>query len=334
MKGNNAIFATVIALLVTFIVVYDVNAKVVTIIDGDRKAKMVTFQKDVDKLLEEAEIQLGEADKVMPDIKAPLRENMEIVIKRAVPVWLAVEGKEQRYMSAADTVKDVLEELDIQVGEEDIVTPRPSTPVKEGIHIKVVRVTHKIEVNEREIPYKTVIRDNNSMYKGIEKVLKKGYNGKVREEIRVTYHDGKEVDREIVDSKIIKEPQDEIVERGTKDSLITSRGEVRFKKAMYMVSTAYSATYEDTGKKPGEEGFGITRSGTRVRPGVVAVDPRVIPLGTKLYIKSLDGTSDYGFASAEDTGGAIKGNKIDLYFESPADAKKYGRRKVLVYILE
>ena len=67
---------------------------------------------------------------------------------------------------------------------------------------------------------------------------------------------------------------------------------------------------------------------------IVAVDPKVIPLGTKLYIQSLDGTKDYGFAIAEDTGGAIKGNKIDLFFESSEQVYKFGRRKVKVYILK
>ena len=66
----------------------------------------------------------------------------------------------------------------------------------------------------------------------------------------------------------------------------------------------------------------------------MAVDPRVIPLGTRLYVQSLDGSSDYGFAVAEDTGGAIKGNKIDLFFETAEQVRQFGRRRVKVYILD
>lgn len=69
-------------------------------------------------------------------------------------------------------------------------------------------------------------------------------------------------------------------------------------------------------------------------PGVVAVDPRVIPLGTRLYIASTDGTADYGYALPGDTGGAIKGNKIDLFFSTASQVRQFGRRNVTVYILD
>ena len=102
-----------------------------------------------------------------------------------------------------------------------------------------------------------------------------------------------------------------------------------------MTATAYTADYASTGKKPGDKYYGVTASGTRVRPGVVAVDRNVIPLGTKLYIQSTtNGRADYGYAVAEDTGGAIKGNKIDLYFETSKEVKSFGSRTVHVYVLE
>ena len=95
-----------------------------------------------------------------------------------------------------------------------------------------------------------------------------------------------------------------------------------------MVASAYDLSYESTGKRPGDKYFGITASGTKARPGVVAVDPSVIPLGTRLYVEG------YGFAVAEDTGGAIKGNRIDLFYENRKQALNYGMRKVKVYILK
>lgn len=101
-----------------------------------------------------------------------------------------------------------------------------------------------------------------------------------------------------------------------------------------MEATAYDLSYQSTGKRPGDRGYGITASGMKAGPGVVAVDPKVIPLGTKLYIESMDSTKDYGYAVAGDTGGAIKGNRIDLFFHSAGDVRQFGRRNVRVKILK
>jgi 3D (Asp-Asp-Asp) domain-containing protein len=91
---------------------------------------------------------------------------------------------------------------------------------------------------------------------------------------------------------------------------------------MEMIATAYTQSVEEGTSD------GITKSGVPVERGIVAVDPRVIPLGTKLYIEG------YGDAVALDIGGAIKGNRIDLFMESKKDAFEWGRRKVNVYIIE
>lgn len=101
-----------------------------------------------------------------------------------------------------------------------------------------------------------------------------------------------------------------------------------YSRVITMNSSAYTAGYESTGKKPGDKGYGITASGMKARKGVVAVDPRVIPLGTRLYIPG------YGEAIAADKGSAIKGNKIDLFYASKSAALKHGRRTVKVYVLD
>ena len=102
-----------------------------------------------------------------------------------------------------------------------------------------------------------------------------------------------------------------------------------------MVATAYEAGFQSTGKRPGDKGYGITASGARAKRGTVAVDPRVIPLGTKLYIKSVTpGMPDYGFAIAQDTGGAIKGMRVDLFMDTVWECMQFGRRPVMVYILK
>ena len=116
---------------------------------------------------------------------------------------------------------------------------------------------------------------------------------------------------------------------------VTSRGApFRYSKILICTATAYDLSYASCGKNPGDPAYGITYSGTRARPGVIAVDPRVIPLKSRVYIESLDNSADYGFAIAEDTGSAIKGNKIDLFIGDNKAAMRYGRRQVRVYIIE
>lgn len=92
-------------------------------------------------------------------------------------------------------------------------------------------------------------------------------------------------------------------------------------------STAYTAGPESTGKRPGDKGYGITATGTKFREGIVAVDPKVIPLGSVLYIEG------YGEAIAEDTGSAIKGNILDVAIPDLKEARKWGRKKVKITIL-
>ncbi|SHJ82059.1 3D (Asp-Asp-Asp) domain-containing protein, partial [Geosporobacter subterraneus DSM 17957] len=217
----------------------------------------------------------------------------------------------------------------------DRVEPEMGAVIAPYDTIKVIRIEEKLVSEKVAIPYQSIIKHNDSLDKGKANIIQKGKNGEKQVEYLVVYENGEVVSKILKEEKILVAAENEVIEKGTAQYLATSRGSVRFRKVIQMTSTAYDAGFESTGKRPGDKYYGLTRSGTKVRPGVVAVDPKVIPLGTKLYIKSLDSRwPDYGFAIAEDTGGAIKGNKVDLYFEDSQDVKKYGRRKVEVYVLE
>lgn len=109
-------------------------------------------------------------------------------------------------------------------------------------------------------------------------------------------------------------------------TIILEDGSVRrYSRVIEMNTTAYNIF-------PGSTGY--TASGTKARHGAVSVDPSVIPLGTNLYITSTDDWPDYGLATAEDTGGAIKGNKLDLFYDSYDTCVSFGRRATIVYVLE
>ena len=199
--------------------------------------------------------------------------------------------------------------------------------VSDGDKITVVIVSTK-EVEEKEnIPYQTVYVEDASLYKGESEVAVEGQNGFVTRKYSVTYQDGVEVKRTLI-SEVKTEPVNKVVSVGTKVYFTNNRGfNDSFSIEYDMVATAYSPTPENWGY--------ATASGNRAREGVVAVDRKVIPLGTKLYVKSnVPGIPDYGYCIAWDVGGAIKNMRIDLFMESEDDCNRFGKRDVTVYVLE
>lgn len=178
------------------------------------------------------------------------------------------------------------------------------------------------EIVQREpIPYPTLRKSSSALRNGSSKTVRAGINGEKQITYRVTYKDGKEVHREKVATKILKHSVPEVVAVGSRTTL-ASRGYLSGRKMIIMSATSYSPSPRENG------GSSRTATGLKIGHGIVAVDPNFIPLGTKLYIEG------YGYAVAGDTGGAIKGNRIDLGHDSTSASNRFGRRKVKVYILD
>ena len=181
-------------------------------------------------------------------------------------------------------------------------------------------------VEQREpIPFPTIRRSSSELRYGSSKTVRAGINGEKQVKYRVFSINGKEVSREAVSSKIVKKPVEEVVAVGQKFKQFASRGGYfSGKKVITMVATGYSASPRENGGSTS----GRTATGLKIGHGVVAVDPHYIPLGTRLYIEG------YGNAVAADTGGSIKGNRIDLGHDSYRKAQAVGRRSVTVHILD
>lgn len=264
-----------------------------------------------------------------------LEDNMHLVVKEPKSYTIEIGDEvQENSISPHDTVELVLKDLDLELGSLDYTEPELNSKVKDGDTIKLFQVREVVEEVEKTIPYEEIIKNTSKLDKGVTRIVQKGKDGKRLEKIKQKYINNELVSEDIIEEKIIEQPVKEMAERGTRQMVATSRGNTNFKKAMTMNASAYDLSYQSTGKRPGDPYYGITASGTKARPGAVAVDPRVIPLGTRLYIESLDGTKDYGYATAEDTGGAIKGKKIDLFFETRNQVRSFGRRNVKVYILD
>ncbi len=319
-------------------------AKQITIIDGGENAKeLITFKRYVGEVLEAQSIALGTRDKLSADKNAKLKDGMKIEIYRAFNVTVTEQGESRTLIATQPTAGRVLEELGYEPKRTDKITPGYDEKVSEFDEITIVRVHNEFVTVAEEIPYESKERENKSMASGTRKLVQKGVPGEKSVYYKITYEDGVEVSRAVINSKVVAEPIPQIREVGAKKAanytiasagtVQTSRsGNLAYNKVIAANATAYDAS--SCGKSPSHPAYGITATGARAGYGIVAVDPRVIPLGSKLYIESADGSYVYGSAVAADTGGAIKGNRIDLCFNTRAEAISFGRRAVKVYILK
>ena len=317
-----------VCLVLTTSLVYGWMKKDIVISDAGKEIAISTFKNTVKDVLNEKAINIGPFDKMSISMTEKLEDGLSISIQRAKKVNIKTKDSSIFIYTNTDTVENALKEAEILIGSKDRVEPTMSSMLQDEMQVNVIRVEEKLTSQNVPMEFTNEVKKIESLAKGLVNVVKKGQSGEKEVTIKTVYEDGKEVSKQIVSEKVIKEPVNGLIEEGVKTTLITSRGQVNFTRAIKMSATAYDATFESCGKHPDDPQYGITYSGLKVRPGIVAVDPRVIPLGTWLYVEG------YGEALAADIGGAIKGNKIDLYYESPSDVKKFGRRPVKVYVLD
>lgn len=300
-------------------------AKQVHIVKDNEKKTIWTISKTVEELLNEQEIVLTAHDKVQPNLEEEITNNIEIEVKTAFSVTLSDGGKEHQVWSTSTTVADFLENQGVTLNELDRIEPKAEEIVKANDVIKVIRVEKVTDVVEEPIKFAVVTKKDSSLAKGKEKVVNKGQEGLLTKEYEVVLENGKEISRKLISEKKVRDKQDKVVAVGTKVApvQVVSRGGGEAGQEFYVSSTAYTAYCN------GCSGNTATGINLRANPNVkiIAVDPRVIPLGTKVYVEG------YGYAVAADTGSSIKGNKIDVFFATKAEAYRWGRKKVKIKIL-
>ena len=264
-------------------------------------------------------IQPQDAVKEKPEIpKAAETKNLESKPEvKHKPFHLHRFGVAKEFTTHHGTVGEVLREMKINM-EGRTVYPPPETKITDGMVIHVLARKSFLSREEVEVPFGTQVINDPEMAFGTKKVEKEGVKGKDL----VTYENitrpGREQKIEL-DRRRVVQPVNEIVRQGVAQSILTPDGYVKYKKVIYGEATAYTW---------GGGATGYTSVGLWPKRGIVAVDPRVIPYYTKLYIPG------YGMALAADTGGAIIGNRIDLFMDSLHECFQWGRRDVEIYILE
>ncbi len=299
----------------------------IVIIDGKQET-FITYKGTVKDVLQEKGVEITSKDKVQPSLESKVSEKGTIKLKTAIPVEIKANGIQVEVQTAEDTIEDmldaeknILKEQGIEFDKDvDEISPSLDSKIESDVSVQLVKVEAKDLVKKEAVNFDTLVEKDANLDSSVQKVKSEGVNGEKEITYQIIYKDGIEISRNVKSTKTTIEPQNEIVVKGT-GQVYASRGgdSITYKKKLNCTATAYSNhSNTATGRKPVRNEGGLS---------TIAVDPSLIPLGSKVYI---DG---YGYAIAADTGGAIKGNIIDLYLNSSSECNNWGRRPVNVLVV-
>ncbi|PAC33791.1 hypothetical protein CEJ87_15925 [Caldifermentibacillus hisashii] len=304
-------------------IVWKPACMVILKLNGEEK-KVWTTRKTVKEFLAESEIAIKEQDQLSVPLEAKIKQGLIINLDTAFQVVVNDGGEERTVWSTSTTVADFLEQQGIKLNELDRVEPGLDQMIGENVPINIVRVEKVTDVVEEPLEFATVTQKDSNLESGKQQVVQEGKTGKVQKTYEVILENGQEVSKTLISENVMENATDKIVAVGTKEmTQLVSRG-TETGKEFYVSSTAYTASCN------GCSGKTATGIDLHANPGakIIAVDPSVIPLGTKVYVEG------YGYAIAADTGTRIKGNKIDVFFASQSDAYRWGQRTVKIKILQ
>lgn len=303
-----------------------IKANTITINNCGEEQTISLAKGTVEEALNRTGITLAENQSVTPSLNTVITGDMNIYVYNSKNIKLTTNGTEMTVKAPEGTVENALNILGYEITDDDILNVDKNAQIEDDMKITLKKVTYVDEKSTKKISYKTVEKDSDDIMTGESEVSQKGVDGEKEVTKRCKYIDGKYDSTKVIDEKVTKEPVDKIVLNGTKRGTTTDSSGAPVSYS-YMVSgsgTAYTAA-------PGA----LTATGVPVYEGGVAVNPAIIPYGSKLYIEAADGSHVYGYATAVDTGGALMDGSaiVDLFYFSYDDCVSFGRRDVNVYVL-
>ena len=304
------------------------------ITDGSRVLIHTTDAREAETVLEEAGITLSELDTYVIE-----PEEETILVCRGKRVVVEHHGQRIETVSYGEPVWQLLERLEIDWGERDRISAPLDAQVYDGMVLKVELETYEIRGSTAVLPYETTFCLDPNMPAGEQRVLTQGRNGRLCRKELVICVNGRETGREILEETVTVQPIQGVVAVGT-GQLVAAPEESSLPvigNGLIILPTGDVLTYrnEITSLATAYCDKGKTATGTQARVGAIAVDPRYIPYGTRMFIVSVDGEYIYGIATAEDCGNKefIHDTRIDLHFDTYDECRRFGARWCKVYFL-
>jgi len=308
--------------------------------DGSELVLAHTGDTVADLLAQEQKVQ-GKNDLLEPAADTKLRSGMAVRLLPQYEIQISVDGETATHVVPSGTVADALKVARITLNEEDEMNVSPDASVYDGMSIQIGRVTYREVTEETAVDYAVIEKETSSLYSGETSVETQGEEGVRTIVKKEKLLDGKVVDTEELSNEVTKEPVDEVLLVGTKEPETVSSGSsvtANTNGATLVDHNGNAISYSSvlTGSCSAYTGGGTTATGVPAAVGYVAVNPNVIPYGTRLYICSPDGSFVYGYAIAADTGGAfLYGDYLaDLYYDTVDECYTFGIRTMNVYILD
>ena len=311
-------------------------ARTYVITDGDRVVTYTTFATDPEEVLDQAGLTLSENDTFTTDA---VEGAAAITIRRAQNITVQYHGQTTTTTTFGETAGELLRRLNLDVSGEDVVSHGLETETYDGMVLRIDKVQTLCQTYSTTIDHPVTRCSDATLPEGTEAVLTHGEDGEMLCTAQITYINGEEAQREVLSETVTRMPVTEVIGVGTGGKIENSdqpvihdgyiflpTGEVlTYTRTDTVRATAY--THTDRGCDT------VTATGTTVHWGTVAVDPRYIPYGTRMFIMASDGSYVYGIATAEDCGGDIKGDRMDLYMPTYEQCMAFGRRRCTLYFL-